>query len=267
MRITTIVFIFFCFVSCNNKVPKDKQTIIDNLILGETKEEYEEQLKQLNIPNKTFYTQWLLFKPEDTLINRINFYYTKQFNFSEFINKAKSLEHFGVFVPEFINSKNLSALTILLGHTDKSLATFDSSKVEGKYIQLRQDVSKEIINKIKELYSIKYGKPEIQTDTTNYKEYYLLFENAIQKNSIQSVEHCTYIWETEYFKLTFFTGTNLNAYYIPGKGYSQSTNRLFTNLRSEPISGNQQPCYSVPYIRYELNHKALEKLNFKNLNL
>jgi hypothetical protein len=267
MRITTFIFILFCLISCNNKVPKDKLTIIDNLILGETKEEYQAQLKQLDIPNKNFYTQWLLFKPDDTVINKINFYYTKQFNFSEFIDKANSIEHLGVFVPEFINNKNLSSLTILLGHTDEALATFDSIKVKGKYTQFRQDVSKEIINKIKDLYSIKYGKPEIQVDTTTYKEYYLLFENAIQKNSIQSVEHCTYIWETEYFRLTFFAGTNLNAYYIPGKGYSQSTNRLFTNLKSESLSGNQQPCYSVPYIKYELNSKALQKLNFKNLNL
>lgn len=262
------VIILLFFSSCTSKISKEKLTIIDSIVLGETKDEYQKQLSELNIPNKDFYTEWLLFRPDDTIKNKINLYYTKQFNFDEFIDKPNSIEHFGVFVPEFINNKTLTSLTILLGHTNESILPSDSSKEKGKHLQFRQDISKEIINKIKDLYSIKYGKPEMLVDTTRYKEYYLLFENTIQKNTIESVGHFTCIWETEYFKITFFSGTNLNAYYIPGKGYSQSTNRLYSNLQNkEFLDGNQQPCYSVSYIKYELNSKGLEKLNLKNLNL
>lgn len=255
------------FSSCYSQIPKEKLTTIDNILLGQTKDDFQKQLIKLKIPNRDFYTQWLLSKPERILKNKINLYYTKQFNFDEFIDKLNSIEHFGVLMPDFFDNKTLTSFTVLLGHTNESIISSDSVKEKGKYLQFRQDVSKEIIRKVVNLYTVKYGNPISLFDTTRQLEYYLLFENTIQKKTIESFEHFTYRWETEYFDITFFSGVNLNAYYIPGEGYSQSTNRLYSNLREGEISGNQQPCYSVPYIKYELNSKGIKKLNLKNLNL
>ena len=261
-----IIGVLLLFSSCYSQIPKEKLTIIDNILLGQTKGDYQKQLIKLKIPNRDFYTQWLLLTPERILKNKINLYYTKQFNFDEFVDKLNFIEHFGVLMPDFIDNKTLTSLTVLLGHTNEPKISSDSLKEKGKYLQLRQDISKDLIRKIVNLYTLKYGKPINLIETTTQLEYYLLFENAIQKKTIESFDHFTYMWETEYFDIKFFSGVNLNAFYIPGEGYSQSTNRLYSNLQEGEISGNQQPCYSVPYIKYELNSKGIKKLNLKNLN-
>ncbi len=263
----SIVGVLLFLSNCTSQIPKEKLKTIDSILLGQTRDDFQKQLTKLKIPNRDFYTQWLLSNPEKRLKNKINLYYTKQFNFDEFIDKTNSIEHFGVFMPEFLDNKILTSLTILLGHTNESRISSDSVIEKGKYLQFRQDVSKEIIRKIENLYTVKYGKPLTLLDTTIDSGYYLLFENTIQKKTIESYEHYTYRWKTEYFDIIFFSGVDINAYYVHGEGYSQSTNRLFSNLREGEISGNQQPCYSVPYIKYELNSKGLKKLNINNLNL
>lgn len=267
MRILYITLINIALFSCETKSSKEKLTIIDNIVLGESKEEFQKTLKSLNVPNKNFYTSWILFRPDDTIIQKINFHYTNQFNFDEYIDKENTIEHIGVFVPEFLNNKNLTSFTILLGHTNKAITPNDTLNKKSRYIQLRQDVAKVIIKKIEDLFTLRYGKPETQIDTSRFVDYYLLFENSIQKNSMESSYHYTLKWETEYYTVTFFSGTDLNAYYIPGKGYSQSSNRLYSNLSQEALFGNQQPCLSVPYIKYELNTKGFELLGLKNINL
>ena len=69
--ILTIYFIIIVplIFSCSNK---EKLTIVDNIVLGQTKDEYQTTLKALKIPNRDFYSEWFLLHPEDIVKQKIN---------------------------------------------------------------------------------------------------------------------------------------------------------------------------------------------------
>jgi hypothetical protein len=255
--------VLYTLSSCTRSIPKEKLTIIDNMVLGSTKEDFNKQFEELKIPSKTILSNWLSISDKEFENNKITCHYTNFFNFDEFINKSQNLEHLGLFYPETFNNKNITSLTILLGHTGKAI-TNDSTQ---NFQYFRQDVIKTLIEKIKNLYVLKYGKPEYLFDTLMENNYYLLKNNSISVNSIESPKHFTCIWKTDYFNVILFSGADFRAYYRKTNGYTTSSNYLYSNTSNNPLPFDAYECFSVPYIKYELNDRAIKELRLNINNL
>lgn len=255
------LLILFLF-GCNNN--NEQLTIIDGVVLGQTKEQYSALLKEIKIPNRDFYTNFLVLREKD-LNNNINFHYTEFFNYDEFRSDDKLIEHFGVFVPEFINNKHLTALKIFLGHTGKVSFINPEIKKTDDAVFFRQDVVTDVLDKVINLYKLKYGSPKLVIKRYGLVEGDYLYENNFKRISFDSNEERFYSWETDYFTITLFYGFNLNAFYKNGF-YSTSTNWLYSNSSNEPLSASQKSCFSLPYIKYELNQKGLKRIGLNKMN-
>lgn len=269
MKIIYYLFLCFLLYSCNSQPPKEKLTIIDDLVLGDTKEDFAHQLERLKIPHRTFFTKWMCLNEQDAISNIIDLHYTNLFNFSEYIDKPNSIEHLGLFYPTSRNNQNITGLIILLGHTSIP-AVPDILKDTTKILFFRQDVNKDIMEKIKDMYKVKYGKPEYYIDTTAIKTFYRLNEKTIIDGTCTDINAYKLIWATDYFTISFFSGCDLGAYYVSsGRKYSESSNKLYSNPSPQPIDPTLNPmqCFSVPYIKYELTDKAIKELKLDKLNL
>jgi hypothetical protein len=203
--------------------------------------------------------------------NYYSSYYTNLFNFTEFKNQKKSIEHLGLITPVTLEgTQNNFALIVLLCHTVQPWLWQDAgrfkSSVSEKYV--RQQVNNSIIDEIKKMYITKYGEPS-SIDTSNFNSFYLIDGNTLSKRSDNSNPSVAIKWETEYFTITFFTGIELNGIYNPIDGYVESTNRIQANIgneRADPLK-NELPCKDFAYVYYELNEKAMKELKTQNRNL
>lgn len=252
--LTLSFLFFFCFIRSQDL--NEKLIIIDGIVLGETKEMYTKRLQEFQIPNRDFYSLCSLLDSDDKneKENKMNFYYTNLFNYTEFSIPAKKIEHPSLLLPDFLNNKNLTSLTILLGHTN---LVFNPKNNE---IHFRQDIVLDILEKIIELYRSKYGDPMILISKTVEPPH--LSRGTISKEKFFSSDYTSYIWKTDLFDITIFTGVDLSAYYFPKYSYSASTNMLYSNLFGAEVFEDTRlkNCSSLSYIKYELNKKGLEMI-------
>lgn len=269
-------FIFFVAITitgCNRDIPKEKLTIIENITLGKPSNIYNKYFDSLQIPRKRFLNRILFMKFDELLDDNYYYstYYTNLFNFSEYKNKKKSLEHLGLITPITLEgTQNNFALVVLLCHTTDPWLWGDAehmkSDVKEKYI--RQDVNEEVINKIKQMYISKYGEPK-SIDTSIYNSFWMVNGNSIKRETDNTSQATTMKWETDYYTVSFFSGFNLNAIYNPENGYSESTNPITANAGDEsadPLK-NEMNCRSFAYIYYQLNEKAMKELKTDNKKL
>ena len=270
------IFLPICilfFVSCDNGIPKEKLTIIENITLGGTSTNYNKQFDSLQIPNKRFFNKILMMKFNDLLDadNYYSSYYTNLFNFSEYRNAKNSVEHLGLITPVTLEGTNNNfALIVLLCHTVEPWLWADAERFKSstneKYI--RQEVNNAVIEKVKKMFIDKYGEPK-NVDTSAFNTVYVIDGTSISKKSDNSNPAVTYTWDTEYFTVKFFSGMDLNGIYSSENGYVESTNRFVGNIgdeRADPLK-NQMHCKSLAYIYYELNHKAMQELKLDTKKL
>ena len=272
---TNIYLLFFLiiFISCNKGIPKEKLAVIENITLGGASNSYNKQFDSLQIPHKRFFNKILIMKSNDLLDdnNYYSSYYTNLFNFSEYRNPKNSLEHLGLITPVTLEgTQNNFSLIVLLCHTVDPWLSGDAeeykSKINEKYI--RQEVNNGVVDKIKKMYISKYGEPK-SVDTSNFNTFWMVDGNTLSTRSDSNSQAITLKWEAEYYKITFFTGINLNGIYSPENGYVESTNRFAANIgneRADPFK-NELNCSAFAYIFYELNDKAMKELNTDNKKL
>lgn len=268
--ILLILYTSMCQVKGSN-IPNYKIETIDKIRLGLTKEQYLKELKLLNIKNQFFSTNWFssnkLSNENQLETNFINFYYTQSFNFDEFDVISKLIEHPTLIHSESIDNKHISSIILLLGHTGKAVHLTKEDSLKGKILYFRQDINQELFFKIEDLYIYKYGQPEMLQDSTKQIKYYRLYNNNVLAENTQSYKNYILKWKTEFFNIEIFPGFNYNAFFIPNEWYSTSTNWGSSNLNDKPLEDNQKPCFTFPYIKYELNDKALKMLVINKLKI
>lgn len=254
-----------------SNIPNFKFETIDKIKLGLSKEKFLSEMKLLKIKNQDFSTNMIMRSAsldknlEES--NLINSYYTEAFNFDEYKIISKFIEHPALIHTESIDNKNITSLTLLLGHTAKAtvLSKEDSSK--NKMLYFKQDINQELFFKIVDLYVHKYGQPEMIKDSTKQIKYYRLYMNNILTENTESYNNYILKWKTEFLNIEIFPGFNYNAFFIPNEWYSASSNWIYSNLGEEPLEDNQKQCFTFPYIKYQLNEKALKILVINKLKI
>jgi len=264
------------FTSCHFGIPKEKLTVIENITLGRTANSYFKEMDSLQIPSRRFITKTLIFETDELMNASSNIYYssyyTKLFNFSEFQNPDKSLEHLGLIqqIP-LEGTSNIFALLVILCRTKDPWLAGDALKfksvVNDKFIRL--EVNNVIIDKIKKMYITKYGEPK-SINISNFNTFYKIDGKILARMKDNDDKATTINWETEYYNITFFTGYDLKGIYYPKYGaYEESTNSFAANVgnnRADSSKG-ELDCSSYAYIYYELNEKAIKKLKLNNIKL
>ena len=251
-------------LSCN-KIKKDDISVIENLTLGTSIDSLYEEMKIKSIEIDK-YTTSLIFTDRSQILddnNYINFYNTDIFN--SFANQND--EHFGLLYPNTLSgTNNTIGMIVLLGHTKKPLYLSGAKGYE--YMNnskcVLQTINEKLIEDIKEMYSSKYGVPKMDYSST-YNPVYIIKNGKIEQNLSNEIDAKRIIWETEYLEITFFTG--LKNYF---DGYYYKPNEKFyldIEIAGETIdNSNKMDCYAYPFIKYELNEKAIERLKLKKVN-
>lgn len=264
-------FLLFIFVvSCNN-ITKEKLTIIDNFVLGQSTVSISKQMDSLSIQHKRFCTKMVL--SENELFdnnNFINMYYTNTFNLSNY--RGRFNENLGLLFPiTLTGTQNTMGLIVLLGHTAQHWFLGTSKNYENTYAEksFYQDINADLIEDIKNLYISKYGQPTDTFSLPAHKFHFIKGNQILEDGDID--RKGLYIkWETEYYTITFFNGlpsydSKFNTYeksyqdqfYLGGSRFPKQVNRF----------KNEVKCYSYCYIKYELNAKAIKALKLDKKNI
>jgi hypothetical protein len=274
-RITFIIFLFVANSSIcqkiNSTLPNNKFETIEKLRLGLSKDKFTNELKSLKIKSKDFSTNLFLSKkllnPNSKELNLINSYYSEVFNFDDYKVLSNDIEHPSLIHTESVDNKNISSIILLLGHTGKAVGLTKEDSLRGKVLYFKQDIDQDLFFKIVDLYIHKYGQPEMIKDSTQQINFYKLYMKNIVIEKQDSYSNVILKWDTEYFKIEIFPGFNYNAYFIPNDKYSASTSWCCSNLDETPLEDYQKPCFTFPYIKYELNEKALKMLIIDKLKI
>lgn len=261
-----ILFLLANNVLCQtnlSRIPYFKLETIEKIRLGLTSEKFSNEMEQLKIKNENFSSNWFMNKKLasgkiDSYL--INFFFTEVFNFDEFKILDKLIEHPALIHSESIDNKKISSIVLLLGHTGEAFNTIKDKPSKEKFRYFKQDLSQDLFFKIIDLYGQKYGKPKMLQDSTRQIKYYRLYENKILTENEESYTNYILKWETKYFYVEIFPGFNMNAFYIPNKTYSTSTNWVSSNNSGQPLQPNEKKCFTFPYIKYSLNKLGMKLL-------
>jgi len=254
-----------------SNIPNYKFETIEKIRLGLSKEKYLNEMKLLKIKNQVFSTNLFmsnkLSNENQQETNLINFYYTQTFNFDEFKVISKLIEHPTLIHSESIDNKHISSIILLLGHTGEAADIYKKDSIKSRVMYYRQDINQDLFFKIIDLYVQKYGQPEMLQDSTKQIKYYKLFKNNVLTENTKSYNNFILRWKTEFFNIEIFPGFNNNAFFIPNEWYSTSTNWESSNLDEKPLEYNQKKCFTFPFVKYELNEKALKMLVMNKLRI
>ena len=250
--------------------PNSNFETFEKIKLGVSKNVFEKNMSILKLKKQKYFSQMIIgigdTKTTEDYI--VNCYSSNKFDFDEYNSTKQSLSHPVLIYPESIDNNTITSVTLLLGHTDKVGFVKKTDSANYNYIpQFRQDIDKDLFFKILDLYILKYGQPTMDKDTTIDVQYYLLYYNYLKKLIQNPYYNYILKWDLDYFTIEIFLGLDLNAYYIPNQGYSNSTNWLRSNLNNKPLEFNQKPCFTVPYIRYKLNSRGLKYLGLNKISL
>jgi hypothetical protein len=256
------------FLSCNN-IPKEKLTIIDNFVLGQSSISLSKQMDSLSIQVKRFGTK-MIFEQINDIFDEKNFismYHTRAFNLSNY--RSSENENLGLLYPVTLTgTQNVMGMIVILGHTSTPMflgsAASRENTLDEKFFS--QDINVKLINDIKSLYTSKYGQP---TDTFSMAShrFYLIKGNQIFENGHPDREGLDIKWESEYYTINFFTG--LPSYDSKYNFLQKSYEDIFYiggprfPMEFDPIK-NEVQCNTYAYIKYELNDKAIKKLKLDN---
>lgn len=274
MRLLLMIGTLIVFNSCDNQIPKEKLTIIDNFVLGQSSVNLSKQMDSLSISHKKFFTKQVLSKFDDLIDdnNSINMYYTNTFNLSNF--RSNHNEHIGLLYPiTLTGTKNVMGMIVVLGHTSTPWFLGDTKRHENTVDNklFKQEVNRNLIDEIKKLYTSKYGQP-----ITNYKSkdnnIYVIEGNQIEfyPGGDPEREGEEFNWQTEYYDIRLFTGVPSyeSVYQANEKTYQNTIHLAGPKYVMNPdLSKNEVQSFSYCYIKYELNSKAIKELKLDNKNL
>jgi hypothetical protein len=266
----TSVFFLLLF-SCDN-IPKKEITIIDDIVLGQNIPSLYKQMDSLSIPHKGFL--------KDISINNYNaildknsythLYYSDIFNFSD--ERSIYNEHFGLLWPiALTGTDNNVSLIVLLGHTREPILEGEAknyaNSISEKYF--KQDVNKNVIEKIEELYISKYGKPTYEWES-ELNSIYVIEKDGINQYLNDKRIGKEIIWKTKYIDIKLFKG--LDSYDCSYNTIRHNYSHIIWRIgESKPVKdnlgSNDIPSYSYAYIKYELNEEAIKKLNLKKIKI
>jgi len=269
MKVLKLFIIALCLTSCN-QIEKSDLTIIDGVQLGVGKVDFYNQLDSIGLKIEKMYTSIYFDKSENLQDNTINLYKTEVFDQPGIFDKAVSNTHHGFYYSiSSARGTYIIGTYILLGRCVETIYVKNNqlynistySKIKG----VSQDIRVDLIDKIQNVLTLKYGQPaEISKSTLS-----LLYK--IEKNNVQVYKSDTsslgetVLWKTKYLNIYLFKGFKsfdtawsvTDNTYNTMLGFSKSARKL----NSDEIS-----CYSLPYIYYELNKETIEKLKLNDIN-
>jgi hypothetical protein len=264
---TVFIYLFAISITCLscNKIKKEDISVIENLTLGKSTDSLYKEMKIKSIPINRFTSSFIVFEKSQIFddSNYINFYNTNIFN--SFANQNG--EHCGLLYPITLSgTNNIFGMTVLLGHTKKPL--YLSVAKEYEYMNTSkcviQTINEKLIEDIKKMYSSKYGVPKSDL-LSKYNNVFTINNGKVEQYISDEINARTIIWETEFMKITFFTGLKnyiKGCYYKPRDKFY-----LDIEITGEPIDySNKMDCYAYPFIKYELNEKSVEELKLKKAN-
>src|SRR5258705_3249743 len=103
------------FTTCNQTIPKEKITVINDFVLGQPFSTFSKQLDSLSVPHDRFFTHLAFFSIDDLMSDKYVFssHYSNTFNIGR-----DNTEHIGFFWPTVLpGTQNVIGMHILLAHT------------------------------------------------------------------------------------------------------------------------------------------------------
>lgn len=249
---------------CHTKQTVIKPQIIEGITLGNTYQEYLKELDSLGVKKEDFFSQILLNSKEDFENNGVSTYVTKIFNFQEF--ESPSIKHIGILWPTVPEATNrLIGLTVLLAHTTEPVLDEQLFSNNSHIKSIVQDINENLKQKIITSYISKYGEPK-RRKTKNFYFFTLDGYKTNKNFSDLSTEAEILTWQSKFYTITFFTGTeSRNCVYSPlRRNYSETL--LNYKPISEPLSVSvgEIQCFSNCYIQYNLTDKAQKEFGIVN---
>lgn len=271
MKLRLIMLLVFIVSSCNT-ISQESLTIIDNLTLGQSHQDFKQQYRTNKIPKAEFYiAQGRPFESlEELNANKVYQDYTKAFD----MNPMNNIHHFGLYIPnQFEGTNNIVGLDIYLGFTfnawivnfppNGEIINMNVTEMTG-ISSFNQVVKEDLLDKIEKMLIQKYGEPT-QIDTDNIS-FYSLFNNQLNPhNTRENLRGKLLKWETKTMDIHFFRGIETTSTYNLNTGYSiafDKYDKKETQLNSGDVFARE-----FPYISYKLNQTTIEKLKLNLPNL
>ena len=248
-------------ISCNN-VKRQDLTIVDNLRLGQTVDNFYKECDSLGIKEYILLSENPLYKNMNLADYAIRANYTERFNVGNFCGSNK---HLGIFYLNTLQgTDNIWKVTILLGNIEKPYDPDHIINPEQKndIYHFEQNVNVNMLENIKNLIISKYGLP----NDTLYGEnisFEVIKGNMIKKGrQVNEDVGILYKWETNALLISFFTGiSNPLCFYRINQGEYWST------MYGVELIENQIKCLAYSYISYELKPEVIKKLNLNKVKI
>jgi len=248
-------------ISCNN-IKRQDLTIVDNLRLGQTVDNFYKQCDSLGIKDYILLSESTLDKNKEFSDYAMRANYTERFNVGNFRGNNK---HLGIFYLNTLQgTDNIWKTSILLGNIEKPLDPDHllNSEEKNNIYYFDQNVNIIMLEDIKNMIIGKYGLPF----DTLYEENILFY--VIEKVNINTYHQLTgdigvlYIWETDALLIKFFTGiSNSKRIFLKGR------NEYWISMYNLDLSESTVKCLAFPYVSYELKPKIIEKLKINKVKI
>jgi hypothetical protein len=264
MKYFFLLSAFVILISACGIDPKEI-TVIDNVRLGMTEEEFYEQLDSLKIEKKVAYTNLFLNDVDEINENKISMYTTKIFDLSDYSESSENIHHIGIYFPAILSgTKNIIALNVLLAHTGNVRLIYNNRLSIIKDIPgISQDVPVTLINDIEQMLNSKYGKPT-STYSFSFTNFYVINGTEIKpyRSDTSNVGEMI-TWENKNLRIQFYKG-------IKAKQSSFNSNSKYYTHYFDPIvslTTNEIECRSYSYISYSLTDKAIKEIGLDKLQI
>lgn len=273
MKLRSCLWAAALLCSCTSDIPKEKLTIIDGYRLGQSQTTLTKQLDSLSIPYQRFTTKQVMTTFNQLMDdgNYISMRYTNTFNLPTF--KGKYNEHVGLFYPViYQGTKNIFGMIILLAHTSKPWLMGDAKQFEStlEVPLIKQDVNKDLLEEIKGMLTAKYGQPAYVSKSSINPLYVIERDGVKYYMGDPDREGEEITWHTQYYTVKLFTGLpSYESVWEEGeRTYREHVHLAGTQqaLLADTSKG-EVPCYSYPYLRYELTSEAIKALKLDQQSL
>jgi hypothetical protein len=284
----SLLLIVVVFTACDN-VDKKDITVINGIVLGQKLDSaFYNQLPELGIENKLFCTTSFSLNEQENNNNTCYMSITKVFDLDEYAQAIPKEHFYGVL--HFLyqtGTNNLVGLAVILGtnyenskyqiHDNPTdLKSFFSSPIKIKtaegYPYIDQIVKPDVLDAIETMLKNKYGKPASDTQSTH--NIYFVLKNT-RVNIDDSLDAGLFrskvlTWETKNLEIKFVRGFNLMNFSVfdtKKESYGGDIVKDSTGVISADLKSWQVPCFSYPYILYQLKNETIKKLKLDKPNL
>lgn len=260
------VLITLMLYACNT-IDKAQISVIEDIQLGKSYNDFPKQLDSLGLKSKTFFTQTFFTEINAVRESKINLYYSDIFNFNQFRNKNSDIYAL-IYPTTLTGTNNVIGLNILLGHTFAPSLITDGQiyNLEKEYNikSFNQNVPVNLLNSIEKLLNTKYGAPTLKNYKSEYNDVIIIEGSEIKsyigdKKSQSSVTK----WETEYLEIELYSGVPSNSVKLTKDGYEYTFQP--SSKAQDPVEinfeANEQQCNRYAFIKYSLKSAAIKKLN------